>query len=244
MMTLACASALTLAALLPARAPPRAAVVRVCALSTAEFSRPHRIDPKRKYERIQIAAAPAECEALCGRFELEGLGGLEANVSLSAVGRQQKVRIRATGSLTGRGVRRKSFSGESVEVSAENVEFEAYFADDADDDDGSLGGEIDMSDETIFDEPIDDGAIDLVRAAPLCSVQTATLRLTLLPSALAGRARRAALIHASDRSRPAGRGHVGHRRRPGNGLLRLRPQLSRRAGGQRRHDWRPPWMVK
>ena len=164
-----CCAVVAAIALLPARAPPRTAAVRACALPTAEFSRPHRIDPKRKFERVQIAAVPAECEALCRRFELEGLGGLEANVSLSAVVRQQKVRVRASGSMTGRGVRRKSFSGESVEVSVEEVEFEAYFAEDADDDDdGSLGGEIDMSDETLFDEPLDDGAIDLVRAAPPC----------------------------------------------------------------------------
>ena len=52
--------ALTLAALLPARAPPRTAAVRACALPTAEFSRPHRIDPKRKYERAigEDARAP------------------------------------------------------------------------------------------------------------------------------------------------------------------------------------------
>ena len=215
---------LSLAALLPARAPPRAAV-RACTASTVEFSRPHRIDPKRKYERVEIAAAPAECEALCRRFELEGLAGLEANVSLSAVGRQQQVRVRASGSLTGRGVRRKSFSGESVEMTVEEVEFEAFFAEDADDndEDDALGGELDMSDETIFDEPIDDGAIDLVRAAPPCPLSMPHYPMHSHPPR-AGRARRTAPLHASERSHPARSGHMGHRRRAGNDLLRLRPQ--------------------
>mmetsp|Transcript_705 Transcript_705/g.1444 ORF Transcript_705/g.1444 Transcript_705/m.1444 type:complete len:215 (-) Transcript_705:90-734(-) len=128
--------------------------------ASIEFSRPIGVDRKQKYQRVELSASPEECASLCKRFDLEGIDSLQANVSISRVRlTEQTLRVRATGSMTGIGVSRKNFGGERVTLDVQGIDFEAYYATEAEDDAG--GGELDMSNDEAFDEPIVNGEIDL-----------------------------------------------------------------------------------
>ena len=149
---------LSVASLLQPLTPPlhgRAAVM----LASSEFSRPVSVDRKQKYQKAELVASPEECAALCKRFDLEGLDSLVADVRITRVKMgEDTLRVRASGSLTGIGVSRKNFGGERVTLDVQAIEFEAYYATESEDD---LGGEIDLSSDEAFDEPIIDGEINL-----------------------------------------------------------------------------------
>ena len=157
---------LSVASLLQPLTPPlhgRAAVM----LASSEFSRPVGVDRKQKYQKAELIASPEECAGLCKRFDLEGLDSLVANVSISRVKMGvDTLRVRASGSLTGLGVSRKNFGGERVTLDVRSIEFEAFYATESDDD---LGGQLDLSNDEAFDEPIIDGEINLVRPVPSTS---------------------------------------------------------------------------
>ena len=151
---------LSVASLLQPLTPPlhgRAAVMQ----ASSEFSRPFTVDRKQKYQKAELIASPEECAALCKRFDLEGLDSLVADVSIARVKMgEDTLRVRASGSLTGLGVSRKNFGGERVTLDVQAIEFEAYYATESEDD---LGGELDLSNDEAFDEPIIDDEINLVR---------------------------------------------------------------------------------
>ena len=119
-----------------------------------------------------------------------------ADVSIARVKMgEDTLRVRASGSLTGLGVSRKNFGGERVTLDVKAIEFEAYYATESEDD---LGGELDLSNDEAFDEPIIDGEINLVRPREPPARQPAT---------------RAPASHArtsQPRTRPA-RAHAGAR---------------------------------
>jgi hypothetical protein len=168
---------LSVASLLQPLTPPlhgRAAVM----LASSEFSRPVSVDRKQKYQKAELVASPEECAALCKRFDLEGLDSLVADVRITRVKMgEDTLRVRASGSLTGIGVSRKNFGGERVTLDVQAIEFEAYYATESEDD---LGGEIDLSSDEAFDEPIIDGEINLVR--PRASQPPARQPATHAPS--------------------------------------------------------------
>lgn len=155
---------LSVASLLQPLTPPlhgRAAVM----LASSEFSRPVGVDRKQKYQKAELIASPEECAELCKRFDLEGLDSLVAEVSISRVKMGvDTLRVRASGSLTGLGVSRKNFGGEPVTLDVRAIEFEAYYATEDEDDTG--GGQLDLSNDEAFDEPIIDGEINLVPTHP------------------------------------------------------------------------------
>jgi hypothetical protein len=133
-------------------------------LASSEFSRPFSVDRKQKFQKAELIASPEECAELCKRFDLEGLDSLVAEVKISRVKMgEDTLRVRASGSLTGLGVSRKNFGGEPVTLNVQAVEFEAYYATESEDD---TGGELDLSNDEAFDEPIIDGEINLVRPTP------------------------------------------------------------------------------
>ena len=147
--------------------------VRMAAPVPLEFSRPFRVEKKQKYDKVKLVATPAECAALCQRFDLQGLGALEANVSVSRLSGQDNLRVRASGSLTASDICRENFGGQMVTLNT-RAEFQACFAAETE---GETGGELDMSDDAAFDEPIVDGVIDLVRYIhPTCRVRPQSLR--------------------------------------------------------------------
>ena len=162
---------LSVASLLQPLTPPlhgRAAVMQ----ASSEFSRPFTVDRKQKYQKAELVASPEECAALCKRFDLEGLDSLVADVSIARVKMgEDTLRVRARGSLTGLGVSRKNFGGERVTLDVKAIEFEAYYATESEDD---LGGELDLSNDEAFDEPIIDGEINLVRPREPPTRQPAT----------------------------------------------------------------------
>ena len=154
---------LSVASMLHPMTPPlhgRAAVM----LASSEFSRPVGVDRKQKYQKAQLVASPEECANLCKRFDLEGLDSLVANVSIARVKMgEDTLRVKASGSMTGLGVSRKNFGGEPVTLDVRAIEFEAYYATEPEDE---TGGQLDLSNDEAFDEPIIDGEINLVRLAP------------------------------------------------------------------------------
>ena len=154
---------LSVASLLHPTSPPchgRAAV-----MSSTEFSRPLGVDRKQKHQRMELSASPEECAGLCKRFDLEGLDSLVANVTLSRIKlTEDTLRVRAVGSMTGLGVSRKNFGGEPMTLDVRSVDFEAFYG--TEPEEGEQGGQIDMSNDEAFDEPIIDGSIDLVRPVP------------------------------------------------------------------------------
>ena len=157
---------LSVASLLQPLTPPLHGRAAVMSAST-EFSRPLGVDRKQKYQRMELTASPEECAGLCQRFDLEALDSLQANVSISRVRlTEETLRVRATGSMTGLGVSRKNFGGERVTLDVRSIEFEAFYATESDDD---LGGQLDLSNDEAFDEPIIDGEINLVRPVPSTS---------------------------------------------------------------------------
>ena len=208
---------LSVASLLQPLTPPlhgRAAVM----LASSEFSRPVGVDRKQKYQKAELIASPEECAELCKRFDLEGLDSLVAEVSISRVKMGvDTLRVRASGSLTGLGVSRKNFGGEPVTLDVRAIEFEAYYATEDEDDTG--GGQLDLSNDEAFDEPIIDGEINLVRhpPTPTCpptqphaaARESAPQRVSQRAFAhpiLAGRAGGAAALPAPLRAHAAGGG--------------------------------------
>ena len=187
-------------------------------LASSEFSRPFSVDRKQKFQKAELIASPEECAELCKRFDLEGLDSLVAEVKISRVKMgEDTLRVRASGSLTGLGVSRKNFGGEPVTLNVQAVEFEAYYATESEDD---TGGELDLSNDEAFDEPIINGEINLVRHPPthppnrptprrrprVCAL--ASLSAPLRTHILAGGAGGAAALPAPLRAHAAGGGRV------------------------------------
>ena len=108
----------------------------------------------RKAYRKDVAAKPSECAALAERFDLEALGSLKANVSLTVVD-QHRPRIRASGKLSAMGIVQQGGGGAPVTIDATAVPFETYF----------VGGEppaLDSGDDEAYDEALDEsGQIDV-----------------------------------------------------------------------------------
>jgi len=150
---LALSPMVTTAGRAPAPAAPRAAVRLV---ETPEFSRPFNARNFGKYARSDVCATPAECAALAQRFDLEAIGGLSANVSVSLVNRQSG-RLRVYGSLDGSDISRKSSGGDVVTLQAQGVDFETFFVPE----EKFEARPIDMDDDESFDEPLEDGQVDL-----------------------------------------------------------------------------------
>ena len=211
---------LSVASMLHPMTPPlhgRAAVM----LASSEFSRPVGVDRKQKYQKAQLVASPEECANLCKRFDLEGLDSLVANVSIARVKMgEDTLRVKASGSMTGLGVSRKNFGGEPVTLDVRAIEFEAYYATEPEDE---TGGQLDLSNDEAFDEPIIDGEINLVRPAPThppprrrplrrgpraSEPVLASLSAPLRTRISAGRARGAAVLPAPLRAHAAGGGRV------------------------------------
>ena len=112
----------------------------------------------RKATRNVITATTDECVALAGRFDLEGLGSLAANVSLAIVD-PRRSRVRAYGKFTASDVVQRSVMSDSVTLQIDAVPFETFFVDEALD--GGGDGRYDSDDEEGYDEPIEEGLIDM-----------------------------------------------------------------------------------
>ena len=126
---------------------------------SSEFSRLMSVGGLRKQAtRSALAATEEECAALAARFEFEGIGSLEANVSLAVVD-PRRTRVKAYGSLRASNVRVKSM-GSASEVQVDGASFETFFIDES-----MLAapksGRYETGDEEAYDEPIEDGQIDM-----------------------------------------------------------------------------------
>lgn len=146
---------MSFAALRPA-VLPRAPPVVAMAAPVNEFCRPISVGALgRKATRNALSADEKECAALADRFDLSSLGGLDANVSLAVVD-PRRMRVRAYGSFTA-----SDIGVGSASLQASKVEFETFFvADDPLEQQGG-GGPIDSGDDESYDEPIEDGQIDM-----------------------------------------------------------------------------------
>lgn len=125
-----------------------------------EFARPVAVAGfKRKATRNAIEATPEECAALAKRFDLTGLGSLIANVSFAVVD-PRLTRVRAYGSFAASDVTPKG--SETVQIDPP-AKFETFFIDE----DllylkpTTSSGASDADDDDAYDEPIDDGMIDM-----------------------------------------------------------------------------------
>lgn len=142
------------------RASPR--VVRsssiVCASSAFplnEFSRPIAVDSLgKKAVRSDISATPEECAALAKRFALTSLDSVSAKVSCTLID-PRKSRVRAWGTFSAANVAQM----ESVPIAVDEVPFETFYSDDA----ALASGKnaYDSESEEDYDEPIEEGQIDL-----------------------------------------------------------------------------------
>ena len=109
---------------------------------------------------MALEATDAECAALATRFELEALGALTANVTLTVVDRQRQ-RVRAVGTLSAADVGRTAFDGAQKTQQLDDVAFETYFISE-DEATEMLRSEAPLDDDEAFDEEIDEnGSIDL-----------------------------------------------------------------------------------
>ena len=114
---------------------------------------------KKKATRNSISATSDECAALATRFDLGALGTLDANVSLAVVD-PRRSRVRAYGSLRATGIKQGGEQGEAATVQIDDAKFETFFIDE---DLLSLpsSGAYDSADDDAYDEPIEDGKIDM-----------------------------------------------------------------------------------
>uniref|UniRef100_A0A7S4F666 Uncharacterized protein n=1 Tax=Chrysotila carterae TaxID=13221 RepID=A0A7S4F666_CHRCT len=120
-----------------------------------EFSRPHSVG-QQKHDKVQVTATAQECEGLVERFDLESLGGLSANLTLSLVDRSAG-RVRARGKFCASDVRCRDICGDLHTLQFDAVEFETCFVPE----ERLSEGPIDINDPNSFDEPIENGQIDL-----------------------------------------------------------------------------------
>ena len=104
-------------------AAPTRAAIRACAAAN-EFPRPYAAGGLKKSARVALEATDAECAALAKRFELEALGALAANVTLTVVDRQRQ-RVRAVGTLSAADVVRTAFDGARKTQQLDDVAFES-----------------------------------------------------------------------------------------------------------------------
>ena len=140
-------------------APTRSAILRACATAN-EFPRPYAAGGLKKSARVALEATDAECAALAERFELEALGALTANVTLTVVDRQRQ-RVRAVGTLSAADVVRTAFDGAQKTQQLDDVAFETYFISE-DEATEMLRSEAPLDDDEAFDEEIDEnGSVDL-----------------------------------------------------------------------------------
>ena len=154
---------LGVAMLLTPRPPvvPRLAVQTVSMLGPQpnEFSRPISVAGLgRKASRNAIEATAEECAALATRFDLEGLSTLIANVSLAVLD-PRRSRVRAYGSFAATDVGKRG--SETLQIDPP-VKFETFYIDE----DllyiqPTSSGANDAEDESAYDEPIEDGSIDI-----------------------------------------------------------------------------------
>ena len=139
--------------------PTRSAIIRACAAAN-EFPRPYAAGGLKKSARVALEATDAECAALAERFELEALGALTANVTLTVVDRQRQ-RVRAVGTLSAADVVRTAFDGAQKTQQLDDVAFETYFISE-DEATEMLRSEAPLDDDEAFDEEIDEnGSVDL-----------------------------------------------------------------------------------
>ena len=140
-------------------AAPTRAAIRACAAAN-EFPRPYAAGGLKKSARVALEATDAECAALAERFELEALGALTANVTLTVVDRQRQ-RVRAVGTLSAADVVRTAFDGAQKTQQLDDVAFETYFISE-DEATEMLRSEAPLDDDEAFDEEIDEnGSVDL-----------------------------------------------------------------------------------
>ena len=140
-------------------AAPTRAIVRACATAN-EFPRPYAAGGLKKSARVALEATDDECAALATRFELEALGALTANVTLTVVDRQRQ-RVRAVGTLSAADVVRTAFDGAQKTQQLDDVAFETYFISE-DEATEMLRSEAPLDDDEAFDEEIDEnGSVDL-----------------------------------------------------------------------------------
>ena len=155
MMTAVTAAAL-LGSLLwtpPPKTPARCAVAMKADNVVNEFSRTVSVATLgRKATRSALSATPEECAALAKRFDLDGIGSLDANVSLAIVD-PKCTRVRAYGSLSATSVAQP---GGTLQVDA--APFEYFFVDE---DLAAAGGAYKYDDDETYDEPIEEGQIDI-----------------------------------------------------------------------------------
>ena len=140
-------------------AAPTRAAIRACATAN-EFPRPYAAGGLKKSARVALEATDAECAALAERFELEALGALTANVTLTVVDRQRQ-RVRAVGTLSAADVVRTAFDGAQKTQQLDDVAFETYFISE-DEATEMLRSDAPLDDDEAFDEEIDEnGSVDL-----------------------------------------------------------------------------------
>jgi len=111
----------------------------------------------RKAMRREITASRAECDALAARFDLEGLGTLRANVSLAVVNPRCN-RVRVYGKLQAADVVMRGPLGSATTLQLSDVAFETFFVDE---EQLTVGGAYDSGAEESYDEPLEDGQIDM-----------------------------------------------------------------------------------
>ena len=126
---------------------------------TNEFPRPISVASlKRKATRNELTATPEECAALASRFDLAGIGSLAANVSLAVVD-PRRTRVRAYGTFRASAVEPRAAGAAAAEaLQVDAAPFETFFVDE------ELligGGAYDSDADDAYDEPIEDGSIDM-----------------------------------------------------------------------------------
>ncbi len=118
-----------------------------------EFSRPFNVQTMGKHQKVSLEATPAECLALAERFDMEGLGALDASVTVSPVTLQRE-RFHVRGKFSASAVQRKNLVGELLTLTIADVAFESYYGAT---DDTNYG----LEDDDEYDELVVDGQIDL-----------------------------------------------------------------------------------
>mmetsp|Transcript_11958 Transcript_11958/g.20191 ORF Transcript_11958/g.20191 Transcript_11958/m.20191 type:complete len:214 (-) Transcript_11958:323-964(-) len=132
--------------------------LRLAEIPSPEFSRILDVHFPSKHVKESVCASSAECLALAKRFELESLASLQANMTLALVDRRRN-RMRVKGKLSATDVRRLNLGGELITLQVTEAPFECHFISPEYVSAATIGLEVD--DEEAYDEPIEDGQIDL-----------------------------------------------------------------------------------
>ena len=96
-------------------------------------------------------------DALAKRFDMLGIGSLEANVSLAIVD-PRRTRVRAYGKFSAADATMRGPGGKPATLQVTQAPFETFFVDETSQE---MRSSFDSDDDDSYDEALDDGQIDL-----------------------------------------------------------------------------------